>query len=528
MTNRFVQYFENSFRENWDLPAMTNYETKQMFKYKDIVREIAKLHVLFEELDISQNDKIAILGDNSPEWVIVYLSTITYGAIVVPVLQTTSLDDQINVIGSSESVLLFADYTYGKRIKYEQLSNIKAVFRLSDLQCFYCSRENEFLSRAISGYLPKFFEKYSQGVSPEHMSYTHKNEDDVVIISFTSGSQGNTKGVMLTSKNFNSFFNYIDKVKLGDVGNRFVSILPLSHMFGAYHSIFCALTRGAHVYYLPNLKQMASLSSIYRDIKPTNIEMVPMMLENMVSNVLSNSNEEGMTISSILGGCVEMVIIAGASLDPKIEEVMKKNKTPYTVVYGSTECSLITSEMDHIVMGSVGRAVDGVSIEIDSDDPYSIPGEILVKGDNIMKGYYRRVELTNSVHLPNGWFRTGDLGVIDKDGYLYILGRCDSMILTSSGQNVYPENIEMELNKSPYILESLVVLYRNRIVALVYPDFRMISPGVDIQTILEKERKVINSRLASYECVSEFIIRKDPFEKTHKNNIKRYLYQNID
>ena len=547
MAKRFIQYFEKSFKENWDLPAMTNFETKQNFLYKDVVREIAKLHILFRQMNISQEDKIAIVGNNTPEWAIVFLATLTYGAVAVPILQKYHIDDIINVIEHSESKVLFVDDERWRNLQEKKIFNLRSIFALEDFQCVQQS-DGESLHVIMKEIPTLYREIYPNGVTKDNIQYCEKNDSALSVINYTSGTTGFSKGVMLSADNFLAILENINYYNLASVKDEFLVLLPFSHMYGCFFDLILPMSSGAHVTILPQFPDSKSMLKIVSEVKPDNIIIVPAVLEAIYKNYFRPSLKQGKLklirkipfLSSyiyskfkrefmkIMGGGYKNIFLGGANLDREVEDFLLKARIPFKVGYGMTECTAsITLTCPYYTPHSVGTKVRGTDIAIDSKDPQRIAGEILVKGRNVMLGYYRDEEATSRVFTRNGWFKTGDLGVIDKKGNLYVKGRCKNIILTSSGQNIYPEEIESKINELPFVCENIVLQRKEKIVALI----RLNEPKIkdlkidDIDLFLMEQRKSLNKRLATYEYISDFIIQEVDFEKTSKGEIKRYLYE---
>lgn len=544
MAKKFIQYFEDSFRENWELPAMTNYVTKQTYAYKDVAREVAKLHILFHELNIQQDDKIALVGNNSPEWVITFLATITYGAVIVPILQDFHPDDIAHIIEHSESKLLFIGDTYWDRLEEKDTSTLRAVFSLSDFRCMR-QAQGETL-HLIMRQLPTLFnEQYPQGVQREDIRYAEKDDQEMCVLNYTSGTTGFCKGVMLKGDNFCCLFEYSSANHLGETGDKVISLVPLAHAYGCVNDLFYPFIVGGHITFMPQMPNYKVLLEAMSEVKPDYISVVPLLLETIYKkNILSEINKFPINFAlriplisnivgtkirkclvNVFGGKYKNLFIAGAALSDEVEKFLVKIKFPYTLAYGMTECSPIISLNCHEQTPySVGRPINGVTVKIDSNDSNKLPGEIIVKGRNVMMGYFKDEEATRQAFTQDGWFKTGDLGVMDKTGNLYIKGRCKTMILTSSGQNVYPEEIEAKLNLSPYIAESLVVQRGEKIVALVVPNKDIVGDNTNLQSIISEQIKAVNKQLPSYSFISSFEIQSACFEKTPKKSIKRYLY----
>lgn len=545
MANRFIQYFEDSFREHWELPAMTNYVTKQTYAYKDVAREVAKLHILFRELGVQQDDKIALVGNNTPEWAITFLATITYGAVIVPILQDFHPDDIAHIIAHSESKLLFIEDSYWERLEEKDTSSLRAVFSLSDFRCVR-QAQGETL-HLLMRQLPSLFkERYPQGVQRKNVRYAEKDDQEMCVLNYTSGTTGFSKGVMLKGDNFCCLFEYSAANKLGVTGDKVIAVLPMAHSYGCVNDFFYPFIVGGHITFMPQMPNAKVLLESMAEVKPDYISIVPLVLETIYKKVISPhisrlpirialnlpivssivAKKIRKQLMNVFGGKYKNLFIAGAALSNDVERLLEKIKFPYTLAYGMTECSPIISLNCHeLTPYSVGRPILGVTVKIDSKDPRKISGEIWVKGRNVMLGYFKDEQATRQVFTEDGWLKTGDMGVVDKKGNLYLKGRCKSMILTSSGQNVYPEEIEAKLNSSPYITESLVVQRGEKIVALVVPDRTAVPDNSDLEVLMGGEIKAVNKRLPAYAFIHSFELQTTAFEKTPKKSVKRYLYK---
>lgn len=547
MAKRFIQYFEDSFKENWDLPAMTNYVTKQTYAYKDVAREIAKLHILFRELNIQQDDKIALVGDNTPEWAITFLATITYGAVIVPILQDFHSDDMAHIIEHSESKLLLITDTYWERLHDKPIDCLHAVLSLTDLHCLKNNKGESFLS--VHQLHSLYSKQYPNDIRKDQVIFSLKDDKEVCVINYTSGTSGFSKGVMLTGDNFCCLFDYSEANGLGVTGDKVIAMVPMAHAYGCVNDLYYPFIVGGHITFMPQMPNPKILLQAMSEVKPDYISIVPLVLETIykknilpqinkplvkfalhipfVSNIVGSKIRK--QLMNVFGGSYKNLFIAGAGLNKDVERFLVKIKFPYTLAYGMTECSPIISLNCHeLTPYSVGRPINGVSVKIDSDNPRKFPGEILVKGRNVMKGYFKDVEATKSMFTSDGWLKTGDMGMLDKRGNIYIKGRCKAMILTSSGQNVYPENIEAKINSDIHIKESVVVLRNNQIVALIYPDYDVVDRNIEKEkliSLMDDCRKMVNKKLAHYEFVNSFVLMDSEFEKTPKKSIKRYLYE---
>lgn len=544
MAKRFIQYFEDSFKEFWNLPALTNYETKQTLAYRDVASEIAKLHILFKELNIKYDDKIAIAGVNSPEWAIVFLATVTYGAVAVPILKDYPKDDFIHLIDHSDSKLLFVDEACYDQLNEQLMPGVRAVFTLENYQCVYQS-SGEML-HIIMKQLPKIFERnYPKGVTKENVKYTDKDDQELCIINYTSGSTGFSKGVMLTGSNIAFIFEMSIRDHLGVKGDRLLAYLPLAHTYGFIFNVAEPLVVGGHTFYMQGIRDAKQLFEAFQYVKPNWITMVPLIMEEMYNSILPQLNkmpvkilkhipflsskiysEIRIQLFELLGGNFRQISFGGAHLSEDVERFICRCKIPYNVAYGMTECStVISADYSNYTPFTVGKAIKGVSIKINSTKAGEA-GEIWVKGPNVMKGYYKDEQATLNAFSDDGWFKTGDLGYFDRKQNLHLKGRCKNMILGSSGQNIYPEEIESKINNLPYIVESVVLQRNNKLIALVYPNFRLIEENSqDVTTCMEDCRNYVNKHIAHYEYIHEFVIHNTAFEKTPKKNIKRHLYK---
>ena len=552
MKSDFIKYFENSIKEHWELMAMTDYVSKKSYTYQQVGEEILKLHILFKELNIAPNDKIALVGRNTPEWAITFIATITYGAVIVPILQDFHADDVQHIVNHSESKLLFLSDSHWENLNEKTFQTIRGVFSISDFRCLY-QAPGETIQMTMKHLDQLCKSVYPNGVSKTDIKFVEKDDYEMSILNYTSGTTGFSKGVMLTGDNMCTQVEFAQKTDWVGKGYKILTFLPLAHAYGCAFDFVVQFVMGAHITFLTRIPSPKILLKAMEEIRPTVIFTVPLILEKIYKNsVLPALNKTSIKLATnipfvntriyaefrkklvnALGGEFKTVIAGGAPLNKEVEDFLHLIKFPYVVGYGMTECApLITVEMlGNYRPHSVGRAIHCVYMKIDSSDPQNVPGEILVKGRNVMIGYYKNEEATSKIFTEDGWLRTGDMGVIDKDGHLFIKGRSKTMILTSSGQNVYPEEIESKLNNLPFVSESLVIQRDTKIVALIYPDFAaMDEMGIqvaEIDKIMDEQRKELNKQLAAYENITKIIIHPQEFEKTPKKSIKRYLYENF-
>ncbi len=549
MSKSFIQYIESSLQENWDLMAMTNYVTKQSYTYAQVAKEIAKMHVLFKELNISREDKIALVGRNTPEWAITFLATVSYGAIIVPILQDFHPNDVQHIINHSDSKLVFLTDNQWDNLDETRMPNVRGVFSISEFRCVY-QAAGETIQMTMKHLDKLMAKKYPNGFSKDDVKFENKDGNEVTIINYTSGTTGFSKGVMLTGENICCQIDYGFRTNLIGRGYSILSFLPLAHAYGCAFDFIAQFAAGSHITFLTRIPSPKILLKAMDEVKPDSIFTVPLVIEKIYkNNLLPLLNKTSMKVATsiplisnrvyaeirnklinVFGGRFRLVVIGGAPFNKDVEDFFTKIKFPFTVGYGMTECApLISVDTKNYVPHSVGKPINDVEVKIDSSDPEHIPGEILVKGRNVMKGYYKNEEATRNVFTEDGWLKTGDVGVMDKEKNIFIKGRSKTMILTSSGQNVYPEEIEAKINNMPFISESVVIQSDEKIVALVYPDFAAMDESnirqEDLESIMEQHRNDLNKSLAAYEQVKKFKIHPTEFEKTPKKSIKRYLYE---
>ena len=548
----FIKLYEQSFRENWDLPCYTDYGEDESYSYGQVAQEIAKLHLLFKHCSLRRGDKIAIIGKNNARWCIAYMATITYGAIVVPILQDFNPNDVHHIINHSESVFLFVSDRIWDSLEEDKIEEVRGVFSLSDYRCLH-QRDGENIQKLMKSLDEKMTEKYPDGFTQEDIKYAELDNDKVVEINYTSGTTGFSKGVMLTGNNLAGNVTYARTLDLLFRGERELCFLPLAHAYSCAFNLLVPMAFGVHVYLLGKVPSPKILLKAFEEVKPNLILMVPLILEKIYKKmILPQLNKRTLKLAlniplldsriyaqirkhlvDALGGRFREVIVGGAAMNQEVTDFLYKIKFPFTIGYGMTECGPLIS-YDHnneYVPGSCGQILKGImKVRIDSEDPYNKVGEIQVSGENVMKGYYKNDEATQNVFTEDGWLRTGDLGTIDHDNRIFIRGRSKTMILGASGQNIYPEEIESKLNNLPFVMESLVVEKNGKLIGMVYPDYDTVdSTGIsheDLPIIMEQNRIELNKLLAPYEAVSALQLYPTEFEKTPKKSIKRYLYSN--
>ena len=548
----FIKIYEKSFQENWDLPALTDYVEQKTLTFADVAKEIARFHILFKECQIRRGDKIALIGRDCANWCVVYMAAVTYGAIIVPILPDFNPNDVHHIINHSESVFLFVSDRIWDTLEEEKISEIRGVFSLTDFRCLH-QRDGENIQKLLKELDSRFTEEYPNGFTRENIRYADLDNDKVVLLNYTSGTTGFSKGVMLTGNNLAGNVTYARTLDVLFRGERELCFLPLAHAYSCAFNFLVPMAFGAHVFLLGKLPSPKILLKAFEEVKPNLILTVPLILEKIYKKmIVPQLNKRTMKLAmsvpllndriyaqinkkltNALGGRFREVIVGGAAMNQEVADFLYKIKFPYTIGYGMTECGPLISYDNHkeYVPTSCGQILKGImEVRIDSEDPYNKVGEIQVRGENVMKGYYKNEEATRNVFTDDGWLKTGDLGTIDVNKRIYIRGRSKTMILSSNGQNIYPEEIEAKLNNLPFVLESLVVEREGKLVGLVYPDYDTVdSTGIrheDLPAIMEQNRKDLNKLLAPYEAVTSIILYPTEFEKTPKRSIKRYLYEN--
>lgn len=548
----FIKIYEKSFKENWDLPALTDYGKGNTYTFGDVATEIARIHILFDECQIRRGDKIALIGKDSARWCIVYMAAVTYGAIIVPILQDFNPNDVHHIINHSESVFLFVSDRIWDSLEEDKIEEVRGVFSLSDFRCLH-QRDGESIQKLLKAIDEKMAAKYPGGFTKGDIRYADLDNDKVVLLNYTSGTTGFSKGVMLTGNNLAGNVVYAKTLDLLFRGDRELCFLPLAHAYSCAFNFLVPMAVGAHVYLLGKVPSPKILLKAFEEVKPNLILTVPLILEKIYKKmILPQLSKRTLKLAlniplldariyaqirkhlvDAMGGRFREVIVGGAAMNQEVTDFLYKIKFPFTIGYGMTECGPLISYDHHdaFVPGSCGQVLKGImQVRIDSDDPYRKVGEIQVSGENVMKGYYKNEEATRNVFTDDGWLKTGDLGTIDADNRIFIRGRSKTMILGASGQNIYPEEIESKLNNLPFVMESLVVEKNGKLIGMVYPDYDTVdSTGIshtDLPVIMEQNRLELNKLLAPYEAVSEIQLYPTEFEKTPKKSIKRYLYSN--
>ena len=548
----FIKIYEKSFQENWDLPALTDYVEQNTMTFADVAKEIARFHILFKECQIRRGDKIALIGRDCANWCVVYMAAITYGAIIVPILPDFNPNDVHHIINHSESVFLFVSDRIWDTLEEEKIGEVRAVFSLTDFRCLH-QRDGENIQKLLKELDSRFTEVYPNGFTRENIRYAELDNDKVLLLNYTSGTTGFSKGVMLTGNNLAGNVTYARTLDILFRGERELCFLPLAHAYSCAFNFLVPMAFGAHVFLLGKLPSPKILLKAFEEIKPNLILTVPLILEKIYKKMIAPQlNKRAMKLAmnvpllndriyaqinkkltDAMGGRFREVIVGGAAMNQEVADFLYKIKFPYTIGYGMTECGPLISYDNHkeYIPTSCGQILKGImEVRIDSEDPYNKVGEIQVRGENVMKGYYKNEEATRNVFTDDDWLKTGDLGTIDVTYRIYIRGRSKTMILSSNGQNIYPEEIEAKLNNLPFVLESLIVEREGKLVGLVYPDYDMVdNTGIrhdDLPAIMEQNRKDLNKLLAPYEAITSIVLYPTEFEKTPKKSIKRYLYEN--
>lgn len=549
---RLIQIYQDSFRENWELPALTDYSKKHTLTYQDLSVEIAKLHIFLKECGIGHGDKIALVGKNTPQWCTVFIGVITYGAVLVPILQEFNPHDMHHIINHSESKLCFSSNRIWEHLELERLPSIRAAISLENFTIL-AQQENEKIDEKLASVNDLYTRQYPNGLTREDVCYAANGNDELALINYTSGTTGFSKGVMLTGNNLAGNVVFGLRSHLHYRGSRALSFLPLAHAYGCAFDFLTPLAAGSHITLLGRTPSPKILLKALSEVKPNLIICVPLILEKVYRKQIQPLVSKGAMrfalnipiindqiyaqirkkLVDAFGGEFEEVIVGGAPLNGEVEAFLRKIKFPFTVGYGMTECAPLISYTPHREFqgGSAGRTLFGyVETKIDKADPNSNVGEICVRGEHVMQGYYKNEEATNAVLDKDGWLHTGDLGTIGPDGTIFIKGRCKTMLLGANGQNIYPEEIEAKLNNLPYVMESLVVERDGKLTALVFPDFEtMDTDGIssdELPNIMENNRKELNKIVAPYEQIARIQLHANEFEKTPKRSIKRYLYTN--
>lgn len=550
----FNSYIEKSIIEHWDLDALTDYKGITL-QYKDVARKIEKLHIMFENSGIEKGDKIAICGRNSACWAVAFLATLTYGAVAVPVQHEFTPEQVYNVVNHSEAKLLFVGDIVAKTIDVTKMPNLEGVIYIPDYSLVVSRTDKLTYAREHLNEL--FGKKYPKAFRSNHVHYyMNQDPEELALINYTSGTTGFSKGVMLPYRALWGNLDFTNKAMGPHIpkGSNTVSILPMAHMYGMACEFLFQFCHGCHIFFLTRLPSPAIIAQAFTDIKPAIIIAVPLVIEKIIrKSIFPKTQNNRMRllmnmpvinkkvkqkvceeVMDAFGGNMYEIVVGGAPFNQEIESFLKSIDFPITMAYGATECAPIITYTDYkdFVPTSCGRAVVHMEVKIDSKDPQNIPGEILARGTNVMLGYYKNEEATQQVLDQEGWYHTGDLGIMDADGYIFVKGRIKNMLLGANGQNIYPEEIEDKLNSMMLVVESLIIQKGDKLAALIYPDYdEAKSLGFskeDLQHVMEQNMLELNQMIPSYSKVSAFKLQDEEFEKTPKKSIKRYLYKDVE
>lgn len=577
MVDNFVRMFEDSFRRNWNEPCFTDYESGKTLTYAQVAEQVEKLHIVFDKCGIEKNDNIALIGRNSTNWAIAYIATITYGAVIVPILHDFHAKDVHHILRHSDSKFLFSSEIIWDHLDENEIGEVRVVLSLTDFSPLLVRVPDTEQPSAIAydqeqapqtePFMPpiglglclddisreninKAFEEKFNGIFHKDLiRYNYKDNDELASINYTSGTTGYSKGVMTSGRALASNAKFGIDEGLIKPGSRFVAFLPLAHAYGCAWDFLGSVCGGGHTWFITRVPTPKLLMKAFDEVKPNNIQSVPLIIEKIYKKqilpiiskptmnwVLSVRYLDELVLKQIrkqlvaaFGGEFEQIIIGGAAINAEVEAFFEKLKFPFTIGYGMTETAPLVSyaHWTKFVPQSCGRILKCMEARIANPNKEGV-GEIEIKGDHVMLGYYKNEEATRASFTEDGWLKTGDLGFLDADQNLFIKGRSKTMLLGPSGQNIYPEAIEDKLNNMPYVLESIVVQRDGKLVALVYPDMDAVDAAgftqADLPQELDHVRKEVNQQLASFEQISKIVVQTQEFQKTPKNSIKRYLY----
>ena len=545
----FIALLEKSIKKNWDADSLTDYKGVT-YQYKDVARKIEKLHIIFEESGIKPGDKIAICGRNMSHWGVTFLATVTYGAVIVPILHEFKPDQVHNIVNHSEAKLLFVGDVVWEGLDEGAMPNLEGVILVNDFSLLVSRTEKLTYAREHLNEL--FGKKFPKNFRKEHINYYKDSPDELLVLNYTSGTTSFSKGVMIPARALWSNMIFAFQALTMKKGDRLVSMLPMAHMYGLAFEFLYQFCAGVQVFFLTRMPSPKIILQAFAEVKPSLVIAVPLIIEKIIKkNVLPKLETPTMKflmhmpfisdkirakvreqLMSAFGGEFYEIVVGGAAFNQEIEAFMRSIEFPYTVGYGMTECAPLICYEDwkKFKAGSCGKAVANMEVKVLSADPANIPGEIICRGDNVMLGYYKNEEATKEVLDEDGWMHTGDLGVIDEEGNVTLKGRSKNMLLGPSGQNIYPEEIEDKLNNMPYVNESIVIqALDGKLAALIYPDFELaFANGMtekQVEEQMEANRVAVNQQIAAYEQIARVKIYHEEFEKTPKKSIKRFLYQ---
>ena len=545
----FIALIEKSIKKHWDANSLTDYKGVT-YQYKDVARKIEKLHIIFEESGVKPGDKIAICGRNMSHWGVTFLATVTYGAVIVPILHEFKPDQVHNIVNHSEAKLLFVGDVVWEGLDENAMPDLEGVILVNDFSLLVSRTEKLTYAREHLNEL--FGKKFPKNFRKEHINYYKDSADELLVLNYTSGTTSFSKGVMIPARALWSNMMFAFSALTMKKGDRLVSMLPMAHMYGLAFEFLYQFCAGVQVYFLTRMPSPKIILQAFAEVKPSLVIAVPLIIEKIIKkNVLPKLETPTMKflmhmpfisdkirakvreqLMNAFGGEFYEIVVGGAAFNQEIEAFMRSIEFPYTVGYGMTECAPLICYEDwkKFKAGSCGKAVANMEVKVLSADPANIPGEIVCRGDNVMLGYYKNEEATKEVLDADGWMHTGDLGVIDEEGNVTIKGRSKNMLLGPSGQNIYPEEIEDKLNNMPYVNESIVIqALDGKLAALIYPDFELaFANGMtekQVEEQMEANRVAVNTQIAAYEQIARVKIYHEEFEKTPKKSIKRFLYQ---
>ena len=545
MTKHYFTRLQESINANWERPCLCNFRGEE-FTYGDFATNIAKLHLLYEKIGLKKGDKVALCAKNSARWGVAFFSVNTYEAVIVPILADFNPESVNSLVDHSESLVLFTDTDIWKKLDIEKMPTIKAVVSTADFKLLYTADAE--IQEANDNLDTLFAEKYPNGFSAADVNYPTDNDKDLAIINYTSGTTSAPKGVMLRYECISENVAFGQKRLPSYPGDTIVSMLPMAHMYGMMFELIYPICGGSSVYYLGKTPTPALLLGAMAQVKPYLVITVPLVMEKIFkSKVAPVVNKPVMkvickipglnqvifkkirtTLLNAFGGNVREIVMGGAALNPDVEKWFKRFRLPFTVGYGMTEAAPLLAYEDwwDFASKSCGKPVDSVEVRIDSEDPRNKVGEIQARGNSIMSGYFKNEEATAAAFTEDGWMRTGDLGVVDAAGNIFIKGRSKNMILSANGQNIYPEEIEAVINNQDYVIESVVVDRGASLVALVYVDGdKLTADGLDLDEQMALMRAAVNSEMPAYSKISKVEVMDQPFEKTPKMSIKRFMYK---
>lgn len=550
LNENYIQMLQDSLKNHWNKPAMTDFEGDNDLSYGELAMRIQKIHLMYEKNGIEPGDKIAIVGKNSVNWCSTFLATISYGAVIVPILPDFKPNNIHHIVNHSDAKVLFSADDKWDVLDENSMPDLRAIFSLSDYSILYQGNK-ETIYKTYAKLEELFKENYPDGYGPEQLDFKPFSNKQLMVLNYTSGTTGFSKGVMLSCNSItgNVLFAKTNlDVGLGDTS---LAFLPMAHVYGMAFDLLYPIVTGAHIHLLGKTPSPKVLIDAFQKVKPKNIFAVPLILEKIYKKqllpVLNKRSMKVLTsiplldakiydqirkkLLNVFGANFTQMVIGGAAINKEVEEFLRKIKFPFTVGYGMTECGPLISYAHHYELReySCGQVLkDLMEVRIESTDPASVPGEVVVRGENVMDGYYKNEEATNEV-MKDGWLYTGDMGVLDADNHVYLKGRSKNMILGPSGQNIYPEEIEDKLNNMPFVAESLVLENNHKVVALVYPDWtaadEMNLGQQDLEKIMNENKQNINKELEGYQAITKIKLFPTEFEKTPKKSIKRFLYR---